>query len=165
MVGYFYTVEKEARACAMRTGLHGRPGWVMNVDEQTLRRRRDVRWFLWPYRVIVSLVAALCYLQPILAGQFLSGTYSSLLAHQNTAAVIDMLLILAIPIALIITVWGRRSWWPVVFVVGLLGLTSTQNSLGFGRILTLHIPLGVAIIMAATAVAVWAWRAPPGADA
>ncbi|WP_155350887.1 hypothetical protein [Acrocarpospora pleiomorpha] len=149
----------------MRTGLHGRPGWVMNVDEQTLRRRRDVRWFLWPYRVIVSLVAALCYLQPILAGQFLSGTYSSLLAHQNTAAVIDMLLILAIPIALIITVWGRRSWWPVVFVVGLLGLTSTQNSLGFGRILTLHIPLGVAIIMAATAVAVWAWRAPPGADA
>ncbi len=121
--------------------------------------RRDVRWFLWPYRVIVTLVAALSYVQAVLAGQFLSGTYGSLLGHQNTAAVIDMLLILAIPIAVVITVWGRRSWWPVVFVVGLLALTSTQNQLGFARILTVHIPLGVAIIMLATAVAIWAWRA------
>jgi hypothetical protein len=139
----------------------------MTVEEQTLptatRRRRDVRWFLWPYRVVVTLVAALCFLQAILAGQFLSGTYASLLAHQNTAAVIDMLLILAIPIAVVITVWGRRSWWPVVFVVGLLGLTSAQNFLGFGRILTLHVPLGVAIVMTATAVAIWAWRASPAA--
>ena len=140
----------------------------MTIGERALpaatRRRRDVHWFLWPYRVIVTSVAALCFLQAILAGQFLSGTYSSLLAHQNTAAVIDMLLILAIPIAVIITVWGRRSWWPIVFVVGLLGLTSAQNWLGFGRILALHVPLGVAIVMIATAAAIWAWRAPSAAD-
>ena len=139
----------------------------MNVDETlptVTRRRRDVRWFMWPYRVIVTVVAALCFLQAILSGQFLSGTYTSLLAHQNTAAIIDMLLIVAIPIAVVITVWGRRSWWPVVFAAGLLGLTSTQNQLGFARILTLHVPLGVAIIMTATAVSIWAWRASPRAD-
>ncbi|GAA3741304.1 hypothetical protein GCM10022225_25890 [Plantactinospora mayteni] len=127
--------------------------------------RRNVHWFLWPYRVLLTLVALLCYLQAILAGQFLSGTYGSLLAHQNTAAVIDMLLILAIPTALVITLWGRRPWWPVLFAAGLLGLTSTQNWLGFGRILTVHVPLGVAIVIAATGVAAWAWRASPRADA
>lgn len=126
--------------------------------------RRDVRWLLWPYRIVATLVAVLCYLQAVLAGQFLSGTYGSLLAHQNTAAIIDMLLILGIVLALPITLWGRRPWWPVIFAAGLLGLTSAQNQLGFARILTLHIPLGVAIVMAATGVAAWAWRASPKAD-
>ncbi|BCB76515.1 hypothetical protein GCM10022251_22990 [Phytohabitans flavus] len=121
-------------------------------------------WFLWPYRAIATLVAGLSYLQSILAGQFLSGTYSSLLGHQNNAAIIDMLLILGIAVALPIPLWGRRAWWPVVFAAGLLGMTTVQNQLGFARILTVHIPLGVAIVMAATGVAIWAWRASPKAD-
>jgi hypothetical protein len=131
------------------------------------RAQRGVRWWLWPYRIIVTLVAFLAYLQSILAGQFLSGTYGSLLAHQNTAAVIDMLLIAAIVVGLVITMWGRRSWWPVVVPLGLLGLTSLQNQLGFARQLTVHIPLGVTIVMAATVVAIWAWRLPaaPGRTA
>lgn len=123
-----------------------------------------MRWFLWPYRIVATLVAGLSYLQAVLAGQFLSGTYSSLLAHQNTAAVIDMLLILGIVLALPIPLWGRRPWWPVVFAAGLLALTTVQNQLGFARILSVHIPLGAAIVMAATGVAVWAWRASPRAD-
>jgi hypothetical protein len=67
-------------------------------------------------------------------------------------------------LALPITLWGRRPWWPVIFAAGLLGLTSAQNQLGFARILTVHIPLGVAIVLAATGIAVWAWRTSPRAD-
>lgn len=125
-----------------------------------VRAERGIRWWLWLYRIIAILVALLAYLQSILAGQFLSGTYSSLLAHQNTAAIIDMLLIVAIVIGLVITLWGRRSWWPAVIPASLLGLTSLQNQLGFARLLTVHIPLGVAIVMVTTVAAVWAWRLP-----
>jgi uncharacterized membrane protein YozB (DUF420 family) len=47
--------------------------------------------------------------------------------------------------------------------LGLIGLIAGQIALGFARLLTVHIPLGVAIIVLAVLLTVWAWRPHPPA--
>jgi hypothetical protein len=40
-------------------------------------------------------------------------------------------------------------------------LVAVQIALGFGRVLAIHIPLGVSIIVLASWLVYWAWRAEP----
>ena len=42
--------------------------------------------------------------------------------------------------------------------LGLFGLIALQIMLGFARVLTVHVPLGVAIILLAVLLVIWAWR-------
>lgn len=112
-------------------------------------------------RILVTVVAVLFFLQAVFAGQFLSGTFGSLLMHQNNAALTDMVLFVTVPAAVLLRWPGRGPFWPILAVLGLIVLSYTESSLGSSRIITLHIPLGVAIILLSTGLAIWAWRASP----
>lgn len=114
-------------------------------------------WTRWPFRVLATLVAVLFYLQAVYAGQFLSGTLGGLTRHHDNAALTDMLLFVTLPAAALLRWPGRGPWWPLLAVVGLIALSYTQTYLGTERILTVHVPLGVAIILLSTGVAVWSW--------
>jgi hypothetical protein len=117
-----------------------------------------VRWTPWPFRLLSGIAAVLFALQAVFAGQMLSGTFGALQWHQNNAALADMVLFAAIPAALLLRWPGRGPLWPVFAVLGLLVLSYTQSALGFARLLTVHVPLGVAVILAAGTLAVWSWR-------
>ena len=117
-------------------------------------------WAFWPLRVLVTLAATLLFVQAVLAGQFLSGSYGSLLWHQNNAALTDMVLIAAIPAGVLVRWPGRGPLWPTFAVAGLLAISYTQSELGFSRVLTVHVPLGVAMIMLAAVLTAWVWWQP-----
>lgn len=117
-------------------------------------------WAYWPFRLLVSAAATLLFVQAVLAGQFLSGSYGSLLWHQNNAALTDMVLIAAIPAAVLVRWPGRGPLWPPFAVVGLLAISYGQSELGFSRVLTVHVPLGVVMIMIGAVLTGWAWRRP-----
>jgi hypothetical protein len=53
---------------------------------------------------------------------------------------------------------GRGPWLPLVASLGIFGMIALQIVLGFGRALTVHVPLGVLTIFSAAALALWAWR-------
>lgn len=75
----------------------------------------------------------------------------------DTAALTDMLLFVTLPAAALLRWPGRGPWWPLLAVVGLIALSYTQTYLGTERVLTVHVPLGVAIILLSTGMAVWSW--------
>jgi hypothetical protein len=96
--------------------------------------------------------------QAVFAGQFLGGSYDSLYVHRENATFAGISVLIALAAAVLVRWPGRGPWWPILGCVGIFGLVAMQIVLGFARAITLHIPLGVATILLATALAVWAWR-------
>lgn len=118
------------------------------------------RWPRWVFRVVSAVAAILLFDQAVYAGQFLDGTYGSLHDHRENAtyAGISVLVLLA---ASILLRWpGRGPWWPIPACIGIFALIGLQIALGFARAISVHVPLGVATILAAVGLALWAWRRP-----
>ncbi len=112
----------------------------------------------WPFRVTTIAAAVLLFDQAVFAGQFLAGTFPALHTHRENATFAGIAVLLAAVAAIPIRWPGRGPWWPIAACLGLLGAIAVQIVLGFSRALALHIPLGVSIIVAGVALAVWAWR-------
>jgi hypothetical protein len=115
-------------------------------------------WTYWPFRLAVTVATVLLVDQPVYAGQFLSGTFSALHTHRENATVAGIAVGVAALAAVPIRWPGRGPLWPLLACLGLYGLIAVQIVIGFGRLLTIHIPLGVAIIVLAVLLTVWAWR-------
>jgi hypothetical protein len=118
--------------------------------------------FIWPLRISASLAAVLLFDQAVFAGQFLSGTFASLHTHRENATFAGISVLVTAICAVLLRWPGRGPLWPLLFCLGLFALIALQIVLGFARALTLHIPLGVLIIMAGLHLAVWSWRYRPG---
>ncbi|GHJ43964.1 hypothetical protein Cs7R123_13060 [Catellatospora sp. TT07R-123] len=119
------------------------------------------RWPVWPYRLLISLTAVLLLLQAVLAGQFLSGIYASLAAHAANATFAGFALLAAAFAAILLRWPGRGPWWPMLATAGLFLLTGLQIGMGYARLLAVHIPLGVSVILLAAFLTVWSWRYRP----
>jgi hypothetical protein len=122
----------------------------------------------WPFRVMVSAAAVLLFNQAVFAGQFLSGTFGALHTHRDNATAAGIVVLAAALAAIPIRWPGRGPSWPILACLGLFGLIALQMRLGFARVLTVHVPLGVAIIVLAVLLVSWAWRpqrVPAGATA
>lgn len=133
--------------------------FVLSGSGTTWAPPSAARWPLWLFRGCVSVAALLVFNQAVFAGQFLAGSYGSLLIHRHNATYSGIaVLICAVPGVLLWRV-ARGPWWPASACVALFGLIAAQIALGFARLVALHIPLGVAIILGTTLVAAWAWRA------
>jgi hypothetical protein len=115
-------------------------------------------WIYWPFRLAVTAATVLLVDQSIYAGQFLSGTFSALHTHRENATAAGITVLVAALAAVPIRWPGRGPLWPLPASLGLFGLIAGQIVLGFLRLLTIHIPLGVAIIVLAVLLTVWAWR-------
>jgi hypothetical protein len=116
------------------------------------------RWPVWVFRVATVIAFVMLFDQAVFAGQFLAGTFGALHTHRENATLAGISVLLATVAAVLLRVPGRRAWWPILACVGIFGLIALQIVLGFARALTLHVPLGVAIILAAGALLTWAWR-------
>lgn len=122
-------------------------------------------WTYWPFRLTVTAATVLLIDQSIYAGQFLSGMFGALHTHRENATAAGIVVLVAAMAAVPIRWPGRGPLWPLLACLGLFALIGGQIALGFLRLLTIHIPLGVTIIALAVLLAIWAWRPHPPAPA
>ena len=121
------------------------------------------RWPLVTLRVTAALVALLAATQPFLAGGFLQGFYPLLDAHMMAAMILATAVLLSVGAALLLwRLGGGPSLFAVRYLV-LLVCCVAQISLGFSRVLILHIPLGVGIFVMAEKFVADVFRFRPGA--
>lgn|SRR6185312_353310 len=126
--------------------------------EAVLSPTRPPRWPMWVFRITSTSAAIMLFDQAVFAGQFLDGTYDSLLVHRENATYAGVAVLIS-GIAAVFARWpGRGPWWPILASFGIFGLVALQIMLGFARSISMHVPLGVAIIVLGAALAVWAWR-------
>lgn len=127
--------------------------------------RRAVAGY-WPFRVAITVSTLLFAEQPVFAGQFLAGEFDSLHTHRVNATIAGIAMLVTAAMAALIRWSARGPLWPALACLTLFGLTAGQIALGFARVLTVHVPLGVTIIVLAVMLTVWAWRHPDdvGAD-
>lgn len=118
-------------------------------------------WHYWPYRITLTIAAVLLFNQAVFAGQFLGGSYPSLATHRENATYAGIAVLVAALAAIAIRWPGRGPVWPMAATFGLFGLIALQIVLGFLRLLEIHIPLGVSIIVLVVLLLVWAWRRHP----
>jgi hypothetical protein len=116
----------------------------------------------WPYvllRGTTTSLAVLAVAQAVIAGSFLSGHYDALTVHLVTAMVMTALTVAqAVTVVFVRRAGGPRS----VMLIGLLLplLVAGQGGLGMGRVLGLHVPLGVMLVVGVLRLTAWAWRTP-----
>ena len=119
------------------------------------------QWTRWPLRITSSLAALLLFNQAVFAGQFLAGTFPALQTHRDNATYAGIAVLVAAVAAALIRWPGHGPIWPMLASLGLFGLIALQIVLGFARLLALHIPLGVTIILGGLLLAAWSWRYRP----
>lgn len=115
-------------------------------------------WPRWVFRVTSLVAAVMLFDQAVFAGQFLAGSYGALHTHRENATYAGICVLVSTVAAVLVRVPGRGSWWPTIANVGIFGLVALQIVLGFARAIAVHVPLGVATILLAVFVAIWAWR-------
>jgi hypothetical protein len=111
------------------------------------------------FRGTTASLGILSVAQATLAGSFLSGHYDVLMMHLMTA----MVMVAVAVVQAVIAVFLRRAGAPrSVLLVALLFplLLAGQAGLGMGRVLALHVPLGVLLVVGLLRLAAWAWRTP-----
>ncbi|MDQ0779109.1 uncharacterized membrane protein YcjF (UPF0283 family) [Streptomyces aurantiacus] len=137
------------------------------VPSATAAGARRRRLYGRVYAVLMYTVAAACFGQAVLAGQFMSGSYDALRWHQYGATFTDVLLVCALVPAALLRWRGKGRMWPFLSALGLFAAAQVLNSAGAARLLSLHIPLGVAVIAGAFVVALRVGRAdePAGTGA
>jgi chromate transport protein ChrA len=120
------------------------------------------RWPRWLFRAAVTAEAAFALAQAVLAGGFLAGHYDFLDLHKENATRTGITAVVLGLCAILLWRPGRGPWWPIPVCFGLFGVEALQIVLGYGRVLLVHIPLGVAIITGIFFLLAWAWRKPAG---
>jgi hypothetical protein len=132
----------------------------MVLAEQGSAERTELShgWVRWPFRVVMSAAGVLLFNQAVFAGQFLSGAFGALHTHRENATFAGITVVLAAVAAVPMRWPGRGPLWPVFACLGLFGLIGLQIALGHARVLAIHIPLGVSIILLAGWLVYWAWR-------
>ena len=118
---------------------------------------RRIVWPRWTLRVTATLAAVMLFDQAVFAGQFLSGSYPALEVHRENASYAGVAVLVAAVAAVLQFRPGRGPWWPIAAYLGLFVLVGLQIALGFAHALAAHVPLGVAIILLSTALAVWSF--------
>ncbi|MER6125838.1 hypothetical protein ABT173_25060 [Streptomyces sp. NPDC001795] len=110
------------------------------------------------FRTVVTCEAALALGQAVLAGSFLSGHYGALDLHALNATATGLTAVAQTVAALLLWRPGGGPRWPVMVCAALFGAEAGQIAMGYGRVLAVHVPLGVAIIACTLLMLVWAWR-------
>jgi hypothetical protein len=111
------------------------------------------------FRIGCTVSAVLLFNQAVFAGQFLGGSFGALHTHRENATIAGIAVLVTAASGLVVRLRGGPGW-PALACLGLFGLIGLQILLGFQRRLTVHIPLGVAIIILMVLVTVWSWRSP-----
>lgn len=111
-------------------------------------------------RLSMSVAAALLAAQSLTAGLFLSGEMSAFDLHREMATAAGIVILIGVVFGALCARLRGESWKPTLWGIGLLALMSLQAFAGFRSLTVLHIPLGVATILAGVWVTWRVWRAP-----
>jgi hypothetical protein len=115
---------------------------------------RAPRASLWVLRVVAVLVTLLVLLQPLFAGLYLSGSYDMLRGHEVNALVLSLVGLGQLVAAIVF--WARRGrGWPALLALVLVVAEQVQTGFGYARLLGVHIPLGVAIVVGQVLLTAW----------
>lgn len=128
------------------------------VDAPTPPKLIERAWPAWTMKVASLVAAVMLFDQAVYAGQFLAGVYPMLLLHRENATYSGISVLVALGAAVLLRWPGHGPWWPIVAYLGLFGLIALQILIGFSAAMAIHIPLGVLIIVGATALTAWTWR-------
>ena len=112
---------------------------------------------LWTLRFLLTghLVAVLA--QPILAGRYLTGDVDAMAVHGLVGSLLALVAMTLIASALAYVVGGRGQLWVLPVAVLLFLAEGFQIGMGYSRQLQMHVPLGVAVVVAAVLLAAWVW--------
>lgn len=110
---------------------------------------------------MLGIHAVLAYTQSILAGAYLSGSLDAMDVHGAIGSGLTAYTMLQCLACLLFWFPGRGPWWPLLASIVLFFVEGLQVGMGYARTLGLHVPLGVAIILAVTAFFVWSLRWKP----
>jgi hypothetical protein len=132
--------------------------FVVTTQAALVHTDTSPRWPFLVFRLTSLASAVMLFDQAVFAGRFLSGDYSSLETHRENATYAGISVLVSVVAAVLVRRPGRGPWWPIAGCAGIFGLIAVQIVLGFARVIALHIPLGVAIILLALALAVGSWR-------
>lgn len=141
------TVTEEGRS--QRVPTNSRPG-----DRST----GSDRWAVRAYRLPVTAAAVVLFNQSLQAGEFMAGRYEFLEFHRLGATVAEVVVLLAVVGAVWARFRGRYSWWPAGVTAALFVAIQIQEWAGEQRVLSVHVPLGVSIIVTVIGLTFWAWR-------
>jgi hypothetical protein len=111
-------------------------------------------------RAVVLAHAALVLAQAAFAGRYLSGDAAGLRLHERNAELIVTLAMVQLVLAVLVWRPGRGPAWPALASLALWLAEVAQMSLGYGRVLGVHVPLGMAIFGLTVALAIGTWRLP-----
>lgn len=116
------------------------------------------RWAVRAFRIPITLAAVLLFNQSLQAGEFMSGRYEFLEFHMFGAwAAFGV-----VGLALVGAGWarfrGRYPSWLVGVTALLFVAIRLQMWAGEERALSVHVPLGVSLIVTVILLTVWAWR-------
>lgn len=125
------------------------------IDSPPVRAARGRAAGAWSRRLAVPFVAlaalqvVMTFLQAVFAGQLLGGDAGARAAHQVTGTEFISYTAMA-QLLLAILLWrpGRGPWWPIVVMAALGFAITAQIAWGFTGQLDLHVPAGVAILLA-----------------
>jgi hypothetical protein len=110
------------------------------------------------FRALITVHALEVFAQAVLAGGFLNGNYAMLGLHRDNA--IGLVVLGYVQVLVAGWYWRARGGpvWLLWVCVGLSVVETGQFFLGLGRLIGLHVPLGVAIVVGVVLLAQWAWR-------
>lgn len=113
-----------------------------------------------PLRAIVVLHAVGILGQAILAGQFLSGSDSSVVMHESTGWIVAAACLIQILLAVLVK--NTPLWFVISSVLIFFG-EGLQVGTGYGRFLNVHIPLSILITFGVMGQAAWVFGKRPAA--
>ena len=122
------------------------------------RPTRSAHWAVWAFRLLITVAAVVLFNQAVTAGQFMSGTFGSLSIHRLGASIAEGVVLLAAIAAVVARFRADFRWWPAGVTALLFVAIQGQEFAGEQRALSVHVPLGVSIIVAVSGLTVWAWR-------
>lgn len=106
-----------------------------------------VRRSLLFLRVTAALHAVLALAQPILAGTYLDGSSVAIRVHESAGSTLPLIALAALVAAVLFRRGGGKTW-PAIAAGSLMVAGVLQIVIGYNRNLAIHVPLGVAIVVA-----------------
>jgi hypothetical protein len=132
---------------------------ITDVAAATPPPRRGPRTTLLILRIVAVLHSLLFLLQPVFAGGYLMGDVDALALHEMNSFVIFFVDVLQLVAAVVFFWKGRGRAWPIWASLAIALAVEVQVGMGYARLLVVHLPLGVSIVVGQILTTVWLFRA------
>jgi len=118
-------------------------------------RVRQPRKSLVALRIIAVVHLLVFFLQPVLAGIYLSGDFDAIGLHELNGQIVTGMVAAQLIAAIVYATGGGGRLWPIWFSLVLALLEETQKGLGYERVVAFHVPLGILLLITQFSFTYW----------